>query len=156
MGTQPNRERVMRRGALRSERTARLGPAPLCFSVTLKSTVIPGVGARAQIRAKTCSNSSFGTATSAIWNTTCRAWRITLAPILMSLVCILPRDQWRMLAGRANRSRRHQCRAQRMLDAATDDMGNASNGFCGRFLPNPAIRGDLKLCLEQRVCWLCL
>jgi len=41
-----------------------------------------------------------------------------------------------------------------MLDAATEDMGNPTNDFCGGFLPDPAIRGEPKLCLEQRVCWL--
>ncbi len=42
------------------------------------------------------------------------------------------------------------------LNAPTERMGNASNDFCGRFLLESATRGDLQLCLEQRVCWLYL
>ena len=73
---------------------ARTSPlATLMNSDNPKDVRYPGAAWSPPIRSSTCRNTSRGTATSANWNTSRRAWRTSRPPILMSLTCTLRSDQ---------------------------------------------------------------
>jgi len=88
------------------------------MSIAYMGMSIPHMVRSERIQARRSSNSSPGTATSAIWKIVLLEWLMTFAPIFMSLSWMLPSDQRETLLGRVKRRRKFPRSSARMNRAS--------------------------------------